>query len=280
MYTILLAGDGWGAEAALLSLVTEPVFTISVLTHDDDVLSAANGNNVSIANNFDGDFDLIVCAGWKGKIKKDVLLAARIINIHYSLLPAYRGLHSTVWAILNNEKYLGFTFHEMNEFFDDGPIVYQYHVENDFKSTAAWYMEHFNLKVKEVLSDIIHKYLKGNLSVYKQDKSKASWVGKRTFEDCRINFQLDIEYQKAFFRALTAPYPLPFFEANSILYNITEYGFQTTDIKTHLGRILNLDEEGLWISCSEGYIICKKIVFQNTGESVSLSSFKIGQFIK
>jgi methionyl-tRNA formyltransferase len=46
------------------------------------------------------------------------------------LLPKYRGLHSTVWSILNNEPYFGLTIHIMNEFIDDGPVVYQYKFRN------------------------------------------------------------------------------------------------------------------------------------------------------
>lgn len=64
----------------------------------------------------------------------------KIINIHYSLLPKYRGYHSTVWAIINDEKYLGLTIHEMSEYIDDGDIIYQYKVENDKKNFRRIYV--------------------------------------------------------------------------------------------------------------------------------------------
>tara|TARA_B100000787_G_scaffold169520_1_gene160963 strand:- start:977 stop:1738 length:762 start_codon:yes stop_codon:yes gene_type:complete len=47
------------------------------------------------------------------------------MNLHPSLLPAYRGAKSSVWALLNNEKETGITFHYMNETIDSGNIILQ-----------------------------------------------------------------------------------------------------------------------------------------------------------
>ena len=52
------------------------------------------------------------------------------INLHPSLLPKYRGTFSCPWAIINNEKKTGITYHFMNEKFDDGKIVLQKSSEN------------------------------------------------------------------------------------------------------------------------------------------------------
>ena len=46
-----------------------------------------------------------------------------IINIHQSLLPAYKGRHPLNWAIINGEKYTGVTIHKINEAYDDGEII-------------------------------------------------------------------------------------------------------------------------------------------------------------
>ena len=46
------------------------------------------------------------------------------INIHASILPKYKGKHSDVWALINDEKTLGITVHKINEKFDDGEILH------------------------------------------------------------------------------------------------------------------------------------------------------------
>ena len=45
------------------------------------------------------------------------------MNSHPSLLPLYRGVKSSVWAILNGEKYTGISYHFMNDNIDDGKLI-------------------------------------------------------------------------------------------------------------------------------------------------------------
>ena len=47
------------------------------------------------------------------------------INVHCSLLPKYRGLMPSFWTLFYKEKYTGVSIFLMNEYIDDGPIIYQ-----------------------------------------------------------------------------------------------------------------------------------------------------------
>lgn len=47
------------------------------------------------------------------------------VNYHDSLLPRYAGLNATAWAILNNEKIHGITWHTMDKHIDAGDILLQ-----------------------------------------------------------------------------------------------------------------------------------------------------------
>ena len=76
--------------------------------------------------------DFIVLAGFLLKIPKKLVAfyKNRIINIHPSLLPKYGGkgmfgmnVHKAV--IKNNESYSGITIHLVNEFYDQGKILFQ-----------------------------------------------------------------------------------------------------------------------------------------------------------
>ena len=57
--------------------------------------------------------DLMVVATYHKKIPENILAIPvyKAINIHPSLLPAYRGPTPTNWAIINGEKKTGITFH-------------------------------------------------------------------------------------------------------------------------------------------------------------------------
>lgn len=273
---IILLGDGWGAIAVYkgLSNFFLPVF---VQTNDKELLSMSERyiDNPLLQYND----ELLLFAGYKPIVPKEVLEKNTCINIHYSLLPAYRGFHSTVWAILNDESYLGATIHLMSPYIDDGPIIYQYKVENDFMSTSCDYMNMFNKKMTEIISVVLSDYISGRIVPAEQDKSKASWVGKRNEKDCQIDFTKPISYQKAFFRALVSPYPLPYIVYKQTKYIVTKVAFQQSNVVTHIGRILNIDADGLWVQVFDGYMIIKELL-DGLGNKIDVSDkFKIGQYL-
>jgi phosphoribosylglycinamide formyltransferase-1 len=71
--------------------------------------------------------DLIACAGFM-RIMTPVLLApwaGRMINIHPSLLPLYKGLHTHERALANGDREHGCTVHYVTEELDGGDIIMQ-----------------------------------------------------------------------------------------------------------------------------------------------------------
>jgi methionyl-tRNA formyltransferase len=49
----------------------------------------------------------------------------RLFNVHFSKLPAYRGVATSVWPILRGEKETGVTFHRIDEGVDTGAMLLQ-----------------------------------------------------------------------------------------------------------------------------------------------------------
>lgn len=76
--------------------------------------------------------DLIVLAGFLWKFPKDILehYPNKTINIHPALLPKYGGkgmygMHVHKAVVANKESETGITIHYVNEFYDDGAIIFQ-----------------------------------------------------------------------------------------------------------------------------------------------------------
>ena len=61
----------------------------------------------------------------------------RILNIHPSLLPKYKGLKTHERAIKNKEKYSGCTVHFVNSRLDSGKIILQKKVKLSKKETPS-----------------------------------------------------------------------------------------------------------------------------------------------
>jgi len=77
--------------------------------------------------------DYALIAGCDQILKEKALRIARkkIINYHYSPLPAYRGKYIAFWQWYNREPFIGYTFHEVDLGVDTGKIIYQGKVDYD-----------------------------------------------------------------------------------------------------------------------------------------------------
>ncbi len=71
--------------------------------------------------------DLIVLAGWMRIISSKLIDAFpnKIINVHPSLLPKYKGLHAVEQAMESGDKVTGCTVHYVTEELDSGTIIIQ-----------------------------------------------------------------------------------------------------------------------------------------------------------
>ena len=88
--------------------------------NEDDVITLMNAYQV----------DMIVMAGWMKIVSKKFVdeFAGRIINLHPSLLPKYKGLHAIEQALKAGEDTTGCTVHFVNEYLDSGAIIKQQEV--------------------------------------------------------------------------------------------------------------------------------------------------------
>ena len=73
------------------------------------------------------DIDLICLAGFMKILSKRFIknFRGKILNIHPSLLPKYKGLNTHAKAIKNKDKYSGCTVHFVNSKLDSGKIINQ-----------------------------------------------------------------------------------------------------------------------------------------------------------
>ena len=71
--------------------------------------------------------DLIVLAGWMRIVTPKLINAFpnRIINLHPSMLPKYKGLHAIERALDSGDKLTGVSVHYVNEELDGGEVIFQ-----------------------------------------------------------------------------------------------------------------------------------------------------------
>ena len=93
------------------------------------IVNFSNENSVrSLLNHLNkNNIKLICLAGFMKILSKNFINSfnGKIINIHPSLLPKYKGLNTHKKVIENKEKYTGCTVHFVNSKLDDGKIILQ-----------------------------------------------------------------------------------------------------------------------------------------------------------
>ena len=83
--------------------------------------------------------NLICLAGFMKILSKNFIknFKGKILNIHPSLLPKYKGLNTHIRALANNDKFSGCTVHFVNDRLDSGKIIMQKKVKISKKETEA-----------------------------------------------------------------------------------------------------------------------------------------------
>tara|TARA_Y100000310_G_C20555656_1_gene750370 strand:- start:590 stop:1123 length:534 start_codon:yes stop_codon:yes gene_type:complete len=121
----------------------------SEIVRDDyqDFVSLARENNIPLhvvnkGEEYDiiknEDFDFIVSCCYRHILPKEVLILPKImpLNLHYSLLPKYKGEKPLQRALKNKEQETGMTIHKMVETVDEGEIISQARIKIDEGDTV------------------------------------------------------------------------------------------------------------------------------------------------
>lgn len=198
-------------------------------------------------NLVDENFDLLISSSFQFLINKEEYNKLKYggINIHASILPTYKGKHSDVWALINDEKTLGITVHKLNEKFDDGEILKIYQIVID--DTLS------NLKIYQRVSSLLPKLIE-DICTLKIFEYKEKYNGKdifwrvRTLEDSRIDWSKSARKIFLFVRALSRP---PIYAYS--FHRKVKYSF----IKVEETNLVREDYPGTVVQINQNfYVVC------------------------
>lgn len=125
-------------------------------------------------------------------IKPYLFKTNRLYNIHFSLLPAYKGVYPSVWPILNGEEYAGVTLHMMDQGIDTGDIISQKRFrlsqkETSFSLYAKLIDEGTKLVVKHIDQLIAHRF-----ASIPQSSIGSTYYSKKSIDFANLNIDLNV----------------------------------------------------------------------------------------
>lgn len=134
------------------------------------------------------DADLFVVIAYGKILPEKILEIPKIFatNIHYSLLPKYRGASPIESAILNNEKVSGVSIQKMAYKMDSGDIIAMSQIDVDFDLNAIELKEKLMKEGAKLLLENMPNILEDKINLTKQDENEATYCKKIKKEDGEI----------------------------------------------------------------------------------------------
>ncbi|MDD3267713.1 MAG: methionyl-tRNA formyltransferase [Syntrophomonadaceae bacterium] len=197
--------------------------------------------------------DLIVVVSYGQIIPPAILDYPRYgcINVHASLLPRYRGAAPIQRAIMAGEKISGVSIMFMDKGMDTGDIIRQSKVE------IPVHINHGELETilakegADLLLTTIRDFEKNTFMRYPQDDSQATYAGRLTKEDERIDWSKPAYVIHNQIRALN-PAPGAFARIADLKLKIFTTRIIEDEGSGVIAQILRIDKQGFVVQTGEG----------------------------
>ena len=229
---IFFAGTPKNAADSLLSLHQAGLDIVGVLTRNDAAIGRKHiltpspvavqatelGIKVIKSNSFDdstiaqitelkADLGVVIAYGAFVNESGLKIFPNGWINVHYSLLPKYRGAAPVQHAILNREEFTGVSIFQLDAGMDSGPLVTSVPTRIETDENSARLLERLtNLGISALLETI--PSIAAGIAQYKeQPKEGSSFAPKISREDAEINWAKSAIDLEAFINAMN-PEPM------------------------------------------------------------------------
>ncbi len=251
------------------------------MDHDLDVATPDSVNTEEFLEALKAlDIDFIVIVAFGQLIGKGLLetYKDRIINLHPSLLPKYRGAAPIQFTLLNGEKVTAPTTMLIEKAMDAGDILIQEEMEvaedDDFMTLSEKLTEKGAFAIRDTLLNFDDVYKNRT----KQDDSKATFTTKINKEMGKIDWNTDMATIHNQVRALLA-YPKAYFAYKGLDVKVLEVKKHPMDDPKPAYVYAANRDDNILIGCKDGAIEIKKIQFPGK-KAMDTKSFLLGNEFK
>lgn len=218
--------------------------------------------------------DVIFSFYYRNLLGEAILNNARIgaFNLHGSLLPAYRGRAPLNWVLVNGETQTGVTLHRMISRADAGAIIAQQAVEIADADDALSLHRKLTESAKHLLEGALPTLKNGTFSETAQDESKASYVGRRTPEDGRLEWEKPAQTLHNLVRAVSDPWPGAFSFVGTHKFIVWKSRVRSDVAPARSGTVISVSP--LIIACGEGAL---EVMTGQTEKGVYMQGAQLAQ---
>jgi methionyl-tRNA formyltransferase len=197
-----------------------------------------------------------LAAGWRW-----MLDVPKLVVLHDSLLPRYRGFSPLITALVNGEPEVGVTAFLAEAEPDTGPIVAQRSIPVSYPARMREVLDRLVL----VYGDLAAEVLEGDLRSTPQDHARATYSLWRDEHDYRIDWSMDDRRICRLINAASDPFPGAWTTANGETVRVLKaevVSDRRIEDRTP-GKIAYLDESAPVVVCGTGLVRATSFVGDN-----------------
>ena len=271
---ILFIGSVEFSAAALIKLIDMGASIVGVCTSKKSTFNSDHVNLTSIAdlaeipvfetadiNNLDAlnwirsrNPDIIFCFGWSQIIRAPLLAIPPrgVIGFHPAALPANRGRHPLIWALVLGLQETASTFFLMDQGADSGDILSQEIVPIFTSDDARSLYNKITTIAMGQIADFLPSLIEGDFTLKPQNHSIANKWRLRSELDGEIDWRMTAKSICNLIRGLAKPYPGAHFKygENKIKVWSAEV-IRDENINIEPGKILAIDQRGFLVKAGE-----------------------------
>ena len=224
--------------------------------------------------------DFIVVAAYGKLLPRQILELPRYgcVNIHASLLPAYRGAAPIHRAVIDGCERTGVTIMRMEEGMDTGGMYAQESVEIGEKTTAQLHEELAELGARMIV-EVLPKIADGSCVPAPQDDALASYAPMVFKEEGIIDFSRTAEQICCLVRGFNSwPTASTLYSGQVMKVHMAKPGPDApADIAT--GTVIKADKRGIRVACGGGSVLLTNIQMPGK-KAMDVSAFLLGNRIE
>ena len=220
--------------------------------------------------------DLAVVVAYGQIIPKEFLNLTKkgFINIHASILPAWRGAAPIQRSIMNLDKETGITIMKIAEQLDTGPICNTYKINLENNLNAQDISEQLSSLAAEKILDNIDNILDDKAKFIEQNHAQATYASKIQKLEGKINWD---ENALNIIGKINGLYPVP---GAFFIFKGERYKILKADIGNGIGNPGEVVSDYLEVACGNAKSIKIKEIQRQGKKPQNIGEFMLGSQIK
>jgi methionyl-tRNA formyltransferase len=207
---------------------------------------------------------LVVVVAYGRILPKAVLELAPhgCLNVHYSLLPKYRGAAPAAWTIINGEEKGGVTTMQLVEKMDAGPLYLQEEVRLAPDETTASLQARLTPIGSRLLRETIQKLKDGSVIPQVQNEADVSFAPIIRKEDGLIDWAQPAAAIERRVRGFT-PWPSAHTQLHGKLMKVHRAKVIATTETASPGEVIRADADGFWVATGSNALSLEEVQWEN-----------------